>query len=69
MVLGAAVAHRQPLMYTLLYRNRLETDNKKVFSVGGTDTLAGRSYDGYTTTTTRHSLRRFLTIFDAFDNI
>ena len=56
-------------MYTLLYRNRLETDNKKVFSVGGTDTLAGRSYDGYTTTTTRNSLRRFLTIFDTLDNV
>ena len=68
MVLGAGT-DTQASTRPLLYRNWLETDNKKVFSVGGTDTLAGRSYDGYTTTTTRHSLRRFLTIFDAFDNI
>ena len=61
MVLGAGT-DTQASTRPLLYRNWLETDNKKVFSVGGTDTLAGHAHggdDGYNTTVCWFSFRYF----------
>ena len=63
-VLGADTLTQATTAPLLCYRNWLETDNKKVFSVGGTDTLAARD-DGRTTHAAKFV---FFSLFLPYDN-